>query len=223
MQSMITTIQILILAASFSPLRAAAIYQQSTPEAQVLIQLPVAGQALQGDIVITGSVSVPDFAAYEVYFGYAADPTGTWFFLQRSTLPVTQGMLTHWDTTLITDGDYVLRLVVFHTNGLQDNVIIPGLRVRNYTPIETDTPTPPPPTDTPAPGTPLPPSATPTVTLQPSATPLPPTPTPLPTNPAILSEKDILSAVGWGSGVSVGLLALLGSYLGIRHYLRNRS
>ncbi len=69
----------------------------------------------------------------------------------------------------------------------QITLIVPGLRVRNYTPIETDTPTPLPPSATSGPGTAAAAQPYPEHDPHPSATPLPPTPTPLPTNPAIIS------------------------------------
>jgi hypothetical protein len=195
---------------------------QATPTAWVVLQSPSPGQALQGDVLIAGNTTMAEFAAAEIYFSYSDDPTGTWFLIDRSTMPVENGTLAHWDTTTITDGNYSLRLLIFYSDGTQDNWVIPGLRVRNYTPIETDTSTPLPPSPTPAPGTPLPPTASPTPTLPATTTPVPPTPTPLPTNPAILSNMDIVKTTGTGAGIGIGLLALRGIYLGIRKWLRNR-
>jgi hypothetical protein len=188
----------------------------------VVITYPLPGQALQGDILITGTTQVEGFAAYEISFGYTQDPTGTWFQLQYATQPVDNGLLGHWDTSTITDDDYALRLVLYLIDGSQMTLIIPGLRVRNYSPIETDTPTPLPPSATPLPGTPLPPSTTPTSTPIPSGTPVPPTPTPLPTNPAIVSQADVLTTIGTGVGIGAGILLLFGAFLGIRQWLRNR-
>ena len=194
----------------------------ATPQLPVVITYPLPGQALQGDILITGTTPAEGFSAYEIYFGYTQNPTGTWFLLHHAIQPVENSVLTHWDTSTITDGDYTLRLVLYLLDGTQTTLTIPGLRVRNYSPIETDTPTPPRPTDTPAPGTPLPPSATPTNTPIPSATPVPPTPTPLPTNPAIISQADVLTTIGTGAGIGTGILLLFGAFLGIRTWLRNR-
>ena len=194
----------------------------ATQPSPVVITYPLPGQPLQGDILITGNTQVEGFAAYEISFGYAQDPTSTWFQLQYATQPVDNGVLAHWDTSTITDGDYALRLVLFVIDGSQTTLFIPGLRVRNYSPIETDTPTPLPPSATPQPGTPLPPSATPTSTPIPPATPVPPTPTPLPTNPAIVSRADVLTTVGTGVGIGAGILLLFGAFLGTRQWLRSR-
>lgn len=188
----------------------------------VVITAPLPGAAVQGDIVISGNTAIEGFLASEISFGYAGDPTDTWFLIQYSILPVSNGLLAHWDTSTITDGDYTLRLVLTRTDGSPVTLLVPGLRVRNYSPVETDTPTPLPPSATPGPGTPLPPSATPTITPIPSATTLPPTQTPLPTNPAIISERDVLTTAAQGAGIGVSLLALLGAIAGIRQWLRSR-
>ena len=197
----------------------AAIPPRQAPQLdQVVITAPMPGQALQGDIVINGNTSIGGFIASEISFGYTGDTTDTWFTIQYSTVPVENDMLTHWDTTTITDGDYTLRLVIDTTDGSQITLIVPGLRVRNYTPIETDTPTPLPPSATAGPRTPVPPSATPSMTPIPSTTPPPPTPTPLPSNPAIISEMDVVVTVLEGAGIGIGLLSLFGILVGIRQW-----
>ena len=189
---------------------------------QVVITAPLPGAAVQGDLIINGNTAIEGFVSSEISFGYAGDPTETWFLIQTSTLPVSNGLLAHWDTSTITDGDYTLRLVLTLSDGAQVTLIVSGLRVRNYTPIETDTPTPLPPSATPGRGTPLPPSATPSSTLIPSATAVPPTVTPLPTNPAIISEKDVLNTALEGAGIGIGVLLVLGAIVGLRQWLRKR-
>ena len=189
---------------------------------QVVITAPLPGAAVQGDIMINGNTAIEGFVSSEISFGYAGDPTETWFLIQTSTLPVSNGLLAHWDTSTISDGDYTLRLVLAISDGAQITLLVPGLRVRNYTPVETDTPTPLPPSATPGPGTPLPPSATPSNTPIPSVTVVPPTATLLPTNPAIISEKDVLNTALEGAGIGVGALLVLGATVGIRQWLRKR-
>jgi len=227
MRTFLFTILTLYLGTLTVPAQASVSVQQVTPITAVGIQSPLPGQVLQGYFLITGNTEVADFDSYEVYFGYANDQTGTWFIIQRSSSPIQNNMLTPWDTSTITDGDYALRMVVFHIDGSQEIIIVPGLRVRNYTPIETDTPTLQPPSATPATGTPLSLTASPLSTLPPTVTPLPPTLTPLPptltplpTNPAVISTTDIVSTLGMGAGIGLGSLALLGIYLGIRQWQR---
>jgi hypothetical protein len=94
-------------------------------------------------------------------------------------------------------------------------VIVPSLRIRNYSPVETGTPTP---VSTPiASATPLPGSdPKSTQPALPSATPAPPTITPLPTNPAVLSQQDISDNLLRGAAGTGIALAVLGLYLAIR-------
>jgi hypothetical protein len=123
--------------------------------------------------------------------------------------------LAEWDTSTLTDGNYILRLVVNRTDGSRVVVIVPSLRIRNYSPVETSTPTPP---STPAASpTSLPGSGpNPTMTALPSATTVPPTITPLPTNPAVLSQHDVSTSLLRGAAGTGIALASLGLYLSIR-------
>lgn len=187
-----------------------------TPSASVepslIIRSPGAGQAVQGSVSIEGGSSVPGFVSVELAFAYAGDPTGTWFLIAEGSQPVQDGVLAQWDTGAITDGDYDLRLRVLLQNGNHLETLVPGLRVRNYTPVETDTPTPVTPTLTQVPGeTPV---VTPTREIR-------PTPTPLPPNPAEVTSGDILGSLGKGALVILGLFALMGAY-GLVKGIRDR-
>ena len=169
---------------------------------------PRPGQALQGTVPIIVNTAVDGFEAAVLSFAYATNPTGTWFTIFQGNQPVVGQSLAEWDTSQISDGQYTLRLVVTLSDGSQQTSEVTGLRVRNYTAIETDTPTPvtpsatPPPKDTPVP------SGTPAAT----GTPAPPTPTPQPTNPAILGKTQVMLGVAQGGLVAVGLFALAGLY-----------
>jgi len=182
---------------------------------------PSAGQVVQGSVVIRGSTTMDGFQAYDVDFAYSADPTQTWFLIQESTTPIQDGILAVWDTTTITDGDYSLRMVVDLANGDRVELSVPDLRVRNYTPIETDTPAPVSPDVPLVPGIPTSTTA-PHATFTPNAFLLPPTITPLPTNPAEVSSSQVMLTFGKGVIFTVGCFALLGAYLGIRAILHNR-
>jgi len=186
--------------------------QEGDPTAeppQVAIYSPTTGQVLQGTIAITGRTSVEGFSIAELRFSYMQDLADTWFLIYESDEAVSDGELTQWDTSTITDGEYKLRLVVTLQDGSQLTSDINNLRVRNYTPIETNTPEP---NATRAPGdTPIP-TITPTSTI----TPLPPSATPLPPNPAIISSQEILLSMGKGALVAVSFFALLGLYQLIR-------
>lgn len=187
----------------------------ATPET-IGVQSPLPGQALQGTIVIRGSTEVQGFQSARLEFAYSENPTNTWFLIQEFSGPAA-GELAQWDTSTITDGTYDLRLSVTLADGKQVKAVISGLRVRNYTLIETDTPTPELPTATQVPGdTPVP-----TITPTPTVTPIPPTPTPLPPNPAQLSRRDITGSMGKGALGILGIFALIGLYTSIRKISRS--
>ncbi|HNT24809.1 MAG TPA: hypothetical protein PKM21_10625 [Anaerolineales bacterium] len=193
----------------------------STTSTQISISAPLGGQVLQGKVPIMGYTAAGSLQSSELSFAYTNDPTDTWFLIQYSTLPVSNGLLAEWDTTTITDGNYTLRLVATFREGNQQTVTIPGLRVRNYTPIETDTPLPSMPTATPVPGQPTPEPPTPTPTPVPTRAVL--APTALPANPAEISTLTLAQTVGIGALVGLGLLLLLGLYLAFSRWSRNRS
>jgi hypothetical protein len=190
-------------------------FQEGTPtpaEPPITISNPIPGQALQGLVRITGLVQLDGITSAELDFTYQDDPRETWFLIWRSDRLPESPTIAEWDTTTLTDGNYNLRLL-FLTESSQVEYEIAGLRVRNYSPIETDTP---PPTVPPAPqDTPIP---TPTATA--TETPIPPTSTPLPTNPAQLTSKDVTDSLGRGALVTIGLFAMLGLYQLVRKTIR---
>ncbi len=174
------------------------------------ITAPLAESLLSGVVTIRGSAPT----AWELAFGYRDDPTGTWFPLAASPDPLTGDLLPSWDTTLITDGLYTLRLRIFTADSFQDYLV--NIHIRNYSPTETPTPagtlTPTPTAST----TPLP-TFTPTITYTPA-----PPPTPLPTNPAVLQTSKIGLSFGKGVLAVAALFALFGLLLTISQKFRSR-
>lgn len=186
-----------MILAGVHPLQVSA--QQATP----IITAPHPGDALQGVITITGTSQVDGFASAEIAFSYSGDPTGTWFRIATASQSVQDGTLAVWDTTSISDGVYDLRLRVLSSDGKTLDEVISGLRVRNYTPVETPTPTA------------FIPAATPLPTRTATATPYL-TPSLLPPNPAVLSSKDVSTGIGYGGLAAILLFLLLGVYLWMR-------
>lgn len=180
---------------------------------QVNIISPMDGQAVQGKVIIQGNTAIEGFKSAELDFAYSDTPPLTWFLIHFTETPVANGILAEWDTSTITDGLYDLQLRVTLENGEVMTKTIRKIRVRNYTPIETDTPTPVTPTATQVPGdTPIPsPTATPT------ETPIPPTPTDLAPNPAEVTRLDLFLSLGKGALVSLGIFALIGVYVSIKN------
>lgn len=181
-----------------------------------VISSPTPGQALQGVVTITGTSDISGFTSAEISFAYVDDPTGTWFFIDQTTTAVADGTLATWDTSTLTDGDYTLRLSVTLQDGSTQTYDVPGLRVRNYTPVETATPTLALPTETPPPGA----TAAPTITLTPTITPVPPTITPLAPNPVVVTPSDITFNMVRGVLIAVALFAVVGLVFAIARLRR---
>ena len=191
---------------------------QSGDSAGVEISVPTPGMPLQGTVTIAGSTLIEGFVSWEITFGYASDTTGTWFLVAEGEEQITRGELAQWDTTTITDGDYNLRLTVYLQGGRREHHVVNDLRVRNYSPIETITPTP---TLTATPYTLTPrPSQTPTRTTQPTETPFPATPTPLPTNPVTITQSNINNSLMRGAAGALAIFVLIGLYLSLKKTLR---
>jgi hypothetical protein len=168
-----------------------------------VIDEPRPGGVLQGLAVISGSSNVSGFLSAEISFSYMDDPTGTWFLIGTNSQPVSSDTLITWDTTVITDGNYKIRLRVFLTVGSFRDFLVSGLRVRNYTPIETPTHLPPAPVPTHNP------------TITPTMIPYP-TPTSLPRNPATLALKDVSISILYGGFASILIFIIIGIYLWLR-------
>lgn len=198
-------------AAGNDPIAAAS----ATPTGEVKpgILAPGPGEALQGLVTLTGTTDVPGFVRIELAFAYQSDTTGTWFLLQQSDTRIKDGTLATWDTTTITDGTYRLRMRVFLQDGQVLEDTIDGLRVRNYTTVETSTPEP----DTQPTGRA---TSTPTATPRPDFQPAVVAATPLPTNPVQVTAQHLQSSILRGVLAVLGA-ALLGLvYIGIRAIVR---
>jgi hypothetical protein len=185
---------------------------QSAPP--IAITSPAPDAIIGGEVTITGTTDVLGFASSQLDFSYASNPADTWFALQTSTQPIVDSPLATWDTTLISDGDYILRLRVFLTDGTSQEVTVP-IKVQNDTPIVTPTLTPTPTLETSKGQIPTPflVASSPTPTLTPR-----PTPTPLPTNPVSLDQTTIYSSIGRGALVIIGLFLFAGLILRFRRY-----
>jgi hypothetical protein len=194
------------------PIRAGA-QDEVEPGLEVSILSPGSGQAVRGSFPIIVESRIQGFVSAELIFAYEEAHEETWFLIHQSDQPLSKTVKIEWDTTLLTDGTYRLRMIVVLNDGTQLTSLVNGVRVRNYTPVETDTPTP---SLTPAPiATPLP-----TETPIPSATPVPPTPTPLPPNPLVFTYQDIGINLLRGAAGGIAFLVLMGLYLSARNLFR---
>lgn len=195
---------------------------------------------VRGLVPVEGSATHPSFQKYEVHYGPEPNPGDQWTPIGGSpfSVPVVQGRLALWDTTIIPDGLYSLRLRVVRADGNYDEYFVRGVRVTNSRPP--DTPTPSEPTATPRPAGPTAvPTASPTIVIavptvssptpRPTDTPAP-TSTPQPTRvPMNLPFQNVGGAACWGVGVTTGLFvgvgllfALKGSIVTLLRWLRRR-
>lgn len=184
--------------------------QGATP---IAITSPAPDELLRGQVTITGKVDLSSFLSAQLDFAYASNPTDTWFNIQTFSQPMTDSTLAVWDTTTVTDGDYVLRLRVNFEDGTFQEVTVP-IKIGNDV-LPTLTPEP---TATPEPETILIPTPF-LLAASPTPTDLPrPTPTALPPNPASLGQNQIYASLGRGALVILGLFALAGLIVRVRRY-----
>lgn len=179
-------------------------FAQQTPAAP-RIDNPLPGQALQGVVSITGSTALDGFASAQIEFCYESDASQTWFLIQEDIPAIENDVLASWDTTTLTDGVYRIRLRVAKTNGGVETVEVAGVRVRNYSAIETNTP------QSQAGETQVS-GATATATARAIQS----TPTPQPPNPAAVTDDDLRDSIHGGLIAVAGVFLIFGFYLGVR-------
>ena len=180
---------------------------------------------VRGLVPIEGSATHPQFQKYEIHYGPEPNPANQWTPIAGSpfNVPVVQGRLGLWDTTIIPDGIYTLRLRVVRLDGNYDEYMVHGIQVLNSQPTETPTPeaspTPEAPTNTPEPTTTVvigvPTVASPTP--KPSSTLLPtdlPSDTPEP--PVDLPFQNVSDAACWGAGATVAVFVGIGLFFALK-------
>ena len=175
-----------------------------------VITSPSQGQILQGQVAITGTTDIPNFASADLDFSYLSDKTNTRFPIQVLTQVIQNSVLTTWDTTVISDGDYLLLLRVYATDGsFQDASVT--VKIRNYSALPSPTPTAIP--TEPIIQIPTPILITPSTT--PTSAPLP-TPTLLPNNPAATNINDVYSEFWRGGLIALLIFSVIGITIRLR-------
>jgi hypothetical protein len=71
---------------------------------------PQANEAVSDVVEITGSANIPNFGFYKFEMASVDDPA--WTTIQAGDILVEDGFLGYWDTSRLSSGDYLLRLVV---------------------------------------------------------------------------------------------------------------
>ena len=177
-----------------------------------VITSPNSGQILQGQVVVSGTTDIPNFASAELDFSYLTDTTNTRFLIQVLPQAIQSNILTTWDTTGINDGDYLLLLRVYLTDGTVQNSSI-EVHLQNNPLLASPTPTPLP-TESVI-KIPSPIMIAPTTT--PTSAPIP-SPTTLPTNPAVTSAKDVYSGFWQGGLIAMLIIITFGIVVRLRRF-----
>lgn len=192
-----------------------------TQAADVSIVSPLSGETLRGKVNIVGNMDVPNFASAELAFSYASNSADSfaWFTIQTfsQTVSAERSTLAVWDTTTITDGDYILHLRVFLQDGSSQDVMVSGLKIRNDIPFSTDTSTASETSDSITINPLSTSSFAGTSTVQPvTALPTFPSPTPLPANPASVTSTSIYWIFARGALLTLVLFAFFSLILRLR-------
>jgi len=210
-------------------------------DVEAKIDSPLPNTMVQGRVQVKGSALHPQFDFYKVEFGPGESPADDQMAIIGAihNEQVTNNVLETWDTTIIPDGTYTLRLRVVDITGNYQESVVTRISVNNTMPTPTATPNV---TSTPVPL--LPPTATPTIILpsptimveqpfldQPTATPPPPptierptqaavveaepvdTPTPGPTDTPAPAITDLIQPQEWGNSLCYGALCMFGVFL----------
>lgn len=173
------------------------------------ITSPAEGQVIQGNFQVIGTIPESNFKSAELAYAYANTEQPVWFIISKITQPASVSVLTVWDTTTISDGDYKLKLTVYYQDDSNSEFIVNKLLVRNYTPVE----------------------ITPTSTREniettspeaPAATPGIATITPFPENKAALSVSEVSQDLKQGAVLGLVCILGLGIYTASRGWLRRR-
>jgi hypothetical protein len=107
------------------------------------ITSPTEGQAINGLVTVTGSADHPDFSRWELAYGPDPNPNDAWQPFASGEQPILNGTIGTWNTGVIADGGYMLRLRVVRKDSNYSEAFIRGLQVSNSAPVGTPTSIPP--------------------------------------------------------------------------------
>jgi hypothetical protein len=124
------------------PVQAAPLNQ----DAQAIITSPTDGQTVSGNVSISGSASHPDFDRFEIAYGPDPNPNDAWQVFVNNNQMVAANTLGTWNTSVLVDGTYIIRLRVIRHDSNYSEAFVRGLKVSNQQPIGTPTSVPPAPT-----------------------------------------------------------------------------
>ncbi len=187
------------------------------------IMSPKSGDIVQGAISIRGTATHPNFWKYELAWAISNRPGANWNLITVQETPVVDGQLAAWNTALIPDGTYDLRLRVVRQDANYEEVFVRSIIVANEGPpltLTTEATLTPLPTLTPLATLSIP--TTPTVRVsRPTEAPTPsPAPVLVPTRsasgpdiPNVIPTVDVSQLAGafcYGAGITLAIFLLLG-------------
>ena len=82
---------------------------------QIMLTFPESASEVRGQITLKGTADIPNFGFYK--YEVAPLSSDNWSTIQAGHKVVQDGELGFWDTTALTPGDYMLRLVVTDNQG----------------------------------------------------------------------------------------------------------
>lgn len=202
-----------------------------------LITEPANNAVVGGLVQIIGSADHPEFQFYIIEFHPEPVTNDRWQIVGTiHETPVVNSVLETWDTSIIPDGSYTLRLRVVKLDGNYNEFFSQQVVVSNSVPTPTntpevqDTPTPSTPTATP---TDLPPTP-PIIIEQPIVD--TPTPRPVPTSPPLedpeesnqsfiptisgFSFSPLVTACLYGGGLMLAVFLLFGFLSALRAFIK---
>jgi hypothetical protein len=96
--------------------------------AQIMLSFPASGQEIRGKITLIGTADIPNFGFYKYEFA----PVGVdvWATIQAGRVALQNDELGAWDTSELTPGDYLLRLVVTDNQGQALPACVVPVRIR---------------------------------------------------------------------------------------------
>ncbi|HZY43975.1 MAG TPA: hypothetical protein VFF70_04420, partial [Anaerolineae bacterium] len=117
-----------------------------TQDAQATITSPADGQTVNGNVTISGSAIHADFDRFEISYGPDPNPNDTWQIFVNNNQMVAANTLGTWNTSVLVDGTYMIRLRVVRRDSNYTEAFVRGIKVSNQQPIGTPTSVPPAPT-----------------------------------------------------------------------------
>lgn len=189
------------------------------PAQQALSRIASPGEnsVVRGIVPIVGSAVDVQFWKYEVHYAPYPNPLQQWTAIGGvHEAPVTDGLLETWDTTVVPDGSYSIRVRVVDKTGNYREIFANGVLVANTAPTATRVPT-----STPAPTETYTPAATPTFSV-PTAPLAQPSPTPTLARPTRSALPEGVDPTEWRQSICLGaqLMAALLVVLALIFLLR---